>query len=48
MSAKIITPLINEIRVSDSYFCTHVSYLLNFDTDGVVSFDTNYYLLPTR
>jgi len=24
----------------DNYFCTYVSYLLNFDIDDVVSFDT--------
>ena len=27
----------------DSYFYTHVSHLLSFDTDNVVSFDTKYF-----
>ena len=26
-----------------SYFCTHVSRLLDFNTDDVVSFDTKYF-----
>ena len=26
-----------------SYFYTHISRLLNFDTDNVVSFDTKYF-----
>ena len=27
-----------------SYFCTHVSRLLDFDMNDVVSFDTKYFL----
>ena len=27
-----------------SYFCTHVSRLLDFNTNDVVSFDTKYFL----
>ena len=30
-----------------NYFCTHVSQLLNFDTDDIVSFDTKYFFLNT-
>ena len=26
-----------------SYFCTYISHLLNFDTDGVVLFDAKYF-----
>ena len=36
---KIINPLINEKHVLvDSYFYTHISRLLNFNMDDVVSF----------
>ena len=41
---KIITLLTNEryILVSN-YFYTHISYLLCFDMDGMLSFDTKYF-----
>ena len=29
----------------DSYFYRHISYLLNFDMDDVISFDTKYFFL---
>ena len=29
----------------DSYFCTHVSRLLDFDTNDMVSFDTKYFFV---
>ena len=28
-----------------SYFCTHVSRLLDFDTDDVISFDIKYFFI---
>ena len=28
-----------------SYFCTHVSHLLGFNTDDVVQFDIKYFFL---
>ena len=38
---KISNPLINERHVLVStYYCTHISRLLEFDKDDVVSFDT--------
>ena len=44
VSKKIITPLINEMHMLvGSYFYTHVSHLLGFDTDNVVLFDTKYF-----
>ena len=43
---KIINPLTIERHVLvDSYFCTHVSRLLNFDMDDGVSFDTKYFFI---
>ena len=43
---KIINPLTIEKHVLvGSYFCTHVSCLLDFDTYNVVSFDTKYFFL---
>ena len=43
-SKKITTPLTNERHVLvDSYFYTHVSHLLGFNTDDVVSFNTKYF-----
>ena len=42
---KITNPLTNERHIVNSYFCTHVSRLLNFDTNGVVSFDIKYFFL---
>ena len=42
---KITNPLINERHVLvDSYLCTHISRLLNFNTDDMASFDINYIL----
>ena len=42
---KITNPLINERHVLvDSYLCTHISRLLNFNTDDMTSFDINYIL----
>ena len=39
---KITNLLIIERHVLvNSYFCTRVSYLLDFDTNDIVSFDTN-------
>ena len=29
----------------DNYFCTHVSRLLDFDTDDMVSFDIKYFFI---
>ena len=41
---KITNPLTIEKHVLvDSYFCTHVFRLLDFDTDDVVSFNTKYF-----
>ena len=41
---KIINLLANEKHVLvDSYFCTHISRLLDFNTDNVVSFDIKYF-----
>ena len=31
-----------------SYFCTHVSYSLDFDTDDVVSFDIKYFFISSN
>ena len=31
-----------------SYFCTHVFYLLDFDTDDVVSFDIKCFFLQSN
>ena len=43
---KIIDQLTIERHVlMSSYFCTHVSRLLNFDTDDLVSFNTKYFFL---
>ena len=43
---KIITPLTNERHVLvDSYFYTHVSHLLGFNINDVISFHTKYFLL---
>ena len=28
-----------------SYFCTHISCLLDFDMDDVLSFDTKYFFI---
>ena len=40
---KITTPLTNERHVLvSSYFYINISYLLDFDTADVVSFDTKY------
>ena len=39
---KITNPL---TCVNGSYFCTHVSCLLDFDTDDVVSFDIKYFFI---
>ena len=40
---KITNPLTNERHVLVStYYCTHISRLLEFDMDDVVSFDTKY------
>ena len=42
---KITNPLINKRHVLvDSYLCTHISRLLNFNTDDMASFDINYIL----
>ena len=41
---KITNPLIIERHVLvGSYFCIHISRLLNFDMDDVVSFETKYF-----
>ena len=40
---KITTQLINERHVVSSYLCTHISYLLGFNTDDEILFDTKYY-----
>ena len=42
---KITKPLTNERHVKNSYFCTHVSCLLNFDMDDMKSFDIKYFFL---
>ena len=43
---KINTPLANKKHVLvGNYFYTHVSHLLGFDTDDVVSFDTKYFFI---
>ena len=43
---KITNPLtIKRHVLVGSYFCTHVSRLLDFDRDDVVSFDTKYFFL---
>ena len=43
---KITNLLIIERHVLvDSYFCTHVSRLLNFDINDIVSFDTKYFFI---
>ena len=43
---KIITLLTNEKHVlMDSYFCTHISYLLNFVMDDIILFDTKSFFL---
>ena len=43
---NIINPLIVERHVLvGSYFCTHFSRLLDFDTDNVISFDTKYFFI---
>ena len=43
---KITNPLTIERHVLvDSYFCTHVSHLLDFDMDNMVSFDTKYFFI---
>ena len=31
-----------------SYFCTYISYLLDFDIDNMVSFDTKYFFLKVN
>ena len=44
---KITVPLTNERHVLiGSYFYTHVSHLLGFDTDDVISFDTKCFFVP--
>ena len=41
---KITTSLTNERHVLvGSYFYTHISQLLDFNTNNVVSFDTKYF-----
>ena len=46
---KITNPLTNERHVLvNSYFCTHVSRLLDFDMDDVVSFGTKYFFGPSE
>ena len=42
---KYLIILTNERRVSGSYFCTHISHLLDFDMDDMVSFDTKYFFV---
>ena len=43
---KIATLLTNEKHVLvGNYFYTHVSHLLEFDTDDVVSLDTKYFFV---
>ena len=43
---KIATLLTNEKHVlAGNYFYTHVSHLLEFDTDDVVSLDTKYFFV---
>ena len=43
---KITSPLTIEKHVLvSSYFCTHVSRLLNIDTDDVVSFNIKYFFI---
>ena len=45
-SKKITNPLTIERHVLvDNYFCTHVSRLLDFDTNDMVSFDTKYFFI---
>ena len=42
---KISNPLINERHMLlDSYFYTHITSLLDFDMNDMVSFDTKYFL----
>ena len=44
MSAKKTNPLTIERQVLvGSYLCTHVSHLLDFDMDNVISFDIKYF-----
>ena len=31
-----------------SYFCTYISYLLDFDIDNMVSFDTKYFFVKVN
>ena len=46
---KINTPLANKKHVLvGNYFYTHVSHLLGFDTDDVVSFDTKYFFILSK
>ena len=43
---KITNLLIIERHVLvNNYFCTHVSCLLDFDTNDVISFDTKYFFI---
>ena len=43
---KITNPLKIERHVLvGSYFCTHISRLLNFDIDDVVLFNTKYFFI---
>ena len=45
MSEKITNPLTNEIHVSIGSYFAHVFYLLDFDTDNVVSFNIKYFFV---
>ena len=43
---KITNPLIIQRHVLvGSYFCAHVSHLLDFDMDDVVLFNTKYFFI---
>ena len=43
---KITNPLtIKKLVLVCSYFCTHISHLLNFHMDDVVLFDTKYFFI---